>query len=129
MSLTGHRWAKASMDAGREAEIGALVDRFYAMGREDPVIGPVFETHVGDWDRHLATMRDFWTSAMYRTGRYSGRPIEAHRELAEIGAAHFERWLELWEAAVGEVVTSDVGEDLVVFARRMAGAMAARLGA
>ncbi len=113
----------------REREIGAVVDRFYEIARLDPQIGPVFERRVQDWDRHLRTMRDFWSAVVYRTGRYAGRPLEVHRAIPEIRAEHFPRWLELWRRTVDEVVRSDARGPLKEYAARMAATMAARIGA
>jgi hemoglobin len=111
----------------REAEIARLVERFYALGREDPMLGPVFESRVSDWTKHLETMRSFWSSAIYRSGRYHGRPLEVHKRIAEIVPEHFAKWLQLWELAVGETVRSDARTPLIAMARRMAGTMAPRM--
>ncbi|MGE3108964.1 MAG: group III truncated hemoglobin [Vicinamibacterales bacterium] len=110
-----------------EAEITRLVERFYALGREDPVLGPVFESKVSDWTTHLEVMRAFWSSAIYRSGRYHGRPLEVHKRIAEIGPEHFARWLELWELAVGQTVGSEARTPLIAMARRMAETMAPRM--
>lgn len=126
--IGAHEWTRAPMDDAREAEIGRLIDRFYENCRADPVLGPVFEAHIDDWDAHLARMRDFWTSAIYRTGRYAGNPLELHRGIGELAPEHFDRWLVLWEHTVRQVVRTDVAGDLVEFPRRVARAMAARLG-
>lgn len=123
MSVDRH----SALDLDREEEIGELVDRFYDVARRDAVLGPVFERRVSDWDRHLSTMRDFWSSAVYRTGRYSGRPLEAHRSIPEIQAEHFPRWLGLWRRTVDEVVRSDAHGPLKELAARMASAMSSRL--
>ena len=112
----------------REAEIARLVDRFYDVVREDPQLGPVFDRHVADWDEHLAKMRDFWSGAIYRTGRYSGRPLEVHRRIPEIQGEHFARWIELWTRTVDEVVESDARHPLRAFASRMASTMRSRMG-
>lgn len=112
----------------REREIGALVDRFYELARLDPVLGPVFERRVADWDRHLRAMRDFWSSVVYHTGRYAGRPLEVHRAIPEIRAEHFPRWLDLWRRTVDEVVRSDAKGPLKEYAARMATNMSARIG-
>lgn len=112
----------------REREIAALVDRFYAVARYDPLLGPVFERRVSDWDRHLSTMRDFWSSAVLRTGRYAGRPLEVHRRIPEIRAEHFPRWLNLWRQTVEEVVSSDMKRPLKELASRMAAGMPVRMG-
>jgi hemoglobin len=112
----------------REGEIARLVERFYEVARCDPVLGPIFERHVADWERHLATMRDFWSAAVYRTGRYSGRPLDVHRRVGEIRGEHFPRWLALWERTVDEVVRSEARVPLKAFAARMASAMSTRMG-
>lgn len=112
----------------REQEITRLVDRFYTVARCDPVLGPVFEQHVADWGRHLRTMSDFWSAAIYRTGRFSGRPLESHRKIPDIRAEHFPRWLHLWKQTVDEIVQSEAREPLKEFATRMAGSMSLRMG-
>lgn len=126
LHLATNPQAAAPLD--REAEIAQLVRRFYEVARDDPMLGPVFERHVADWERHLRTMNDFWSAAVYRTGRYAGRPIEAHRGIAGLTGEHFTRWLELWTRTVDEVVRSDARETLKELARRMADTMSQRLG-
>lgn len=61
-----------------EPAIAALVARFYGKARQDPLIGPLFNRAVADWDEHLAKLSDFWSSVMLTTGRYRGNPIAAH---------------------------------------------------
>ncbi len=78
-----------------EAMIERLVHGFYARARRDPLIGPVFESRVHDWDKHLAQMCAFWSSVALMSGRYHGQPMAAHLPLP-IDAAHFERWLALF---------------------------------
>jgi len=126
LPLTGRRVDVERSNEEREAEISRLVDHFYALGRTDPLLGPVFESRVSDWGKHLKTMRDFWSSAVYRTGRYHGRPLEVHRRIAEIGPEHYAKWLELWERAVGETVRSGARTALIELARRMADTMSPR---
>ena len=79
-----------------EADIERLVRTFYGRAREDEILGPVFAAHVEDWEHHLLRIRDFWSSVVLRSGRYRGRPVPAHVPLP-IDAAHFDRWLELFE--------------------------------
>lgn len=47
-----------------EEEVQHLVHTFYASVREHGQLGPIFEAHVRDWNRHLATMVDFWSGAL-----------------------------------------------------------------
>jgi hemoglobin len=82
----------------REDEIAAMVHRFYASVRGDPLIGPVFDAHVTDWDRHLARMCDFWSSVLLGTTRYRGTPMPTHTKLPALSPAFFRRWLELFHA-------------------------------
>ena len=81
-----------------EAMIERLVHGFYADVRADPVLAPIFAAIVEDWAPHLAQMCAFWSSVTLMTGRYHGRPMEKHQPLP-IDAAHFDRWLALFEAA------------------------------
>ena len=45
-----------------EAMIESLVRTFYARVRHDPLIGPVFESKVQDWDAHIGRLCTFWSS-------------------------------------------------------------------
>ncbi|HEY1427295.1 MAG TPA: group III truncated hemoglobin [Caulobacteraceae bacterium] len=81
-----------------EAMIERLIDGFYADVRADPMLAPIFAAIIEDWTPHLAQMCAFWSSVVLMTGRYHGRPMEKHAPLP-IAAAHFDRWLALFEIA------------------------------
>ncbi len=85
-----------------EPAIAALVDRFYAKARRDPMIGPLFNAAVRDWDEHLRRLNDFWSSVMLTTGRYKGNPMAAHLK-HPIERQFFDRWLALWRETAGEL--------------------------
>lgn len=89
-----------------EAEIGNLVDIFYAKVRRDPDIGPIFNAIVGDWPHHLATLKDFWSTVLLTTGRYKGDPMMTHLQLP-LDPDHFTRWLALFAATANEVLSPD----------------------
>lgn len=84
------------------AMIERLVRAFYGRARHDPLIGPVFEHHVADWDAHIPRMCDFWSSVALMSGRYHGQPMVAHLPLP-IDTPHFDRWLELFAETAREV--------------------------
>ena len=84
-----------------EAMIERLVRGFYAKVRADAVLGPIFEARIRDWEPHLAQMCAFWSSVALMTGRYHGTPMAKHLPLP-VDAGHFDRWLELFEAAARE---------------------------
>jgi hemoglobin len=102
-----------------ETRIRDVILEFYRRARRDSRLGPVFEAHVEDWDLHLARMQDFWSSALLRTGRYSGRPVERHRSIAGITAGHFDRWIELFEETVRDLCPPRQADAFLVRARRM----------
>ncbi len=86
-----------------EEEISELVDTFYAKVQKDPLIGPIFNETVEDWDYHLHLLKDFWSTVMLGTGRYKGSPPIAHFNLP-IEGKHFDRWLEMFEETTKEVM-------------------------
>lgn len=85
-----------------EPMIDRLVRGFYSRARRDPLIGPIFEREVGDWEAHFARMRDFWSSVALMSGRYHGQPMAKHLPLP-IDTPHFDRWLELFAEAAHEL--------------------------
>ncbi|MAW85951.1 MAG: preprotein translocase subunit TatC [Phyllobacteriaceae bacterium] len=93
-----------------EAMIRRVVDRFYALAREDDVIGPVFRHTVPDerWQAHLDTIVDFWSSMLLGTGRYRVRPMPKHLALRDPTDAHFRRWLTLFRLTVNELCPSEI---------------------
>lgn len=70
------------------------------------MLGPIFARHVADWSHHLPRMKDFWASIMIESGRYNGRPMQAHIALGVLDKAHFARWLSIWDGAVAQTVTN-----------------------
>jgi hemoglobin len=109
----------APFDDITELSIAALVERFYAKARRDPVIGPVFNTAVENWDAHLHTLRDFWSSVMLTTGRYKGNPMAAHVK-HPIEPSFFERWLDLWRETAAELFAPALAERFRDKAERIA---------
>lgn len=111
-----------------EALIALVVDRFYEGIRADERLGPLFASRITDWDRHLGIMRDFWSAALNRTGRYAGRPVERHRLIEGLNAADFERWLSLFRATVRTHCNAPTAAAFIGIAERMALAMTKMLG-
>src|SRR5262245_32146451 len=102
-----------------EAMIATLVREFYTRARADKLLGPIFESHVADWDSHIARISDFWSSVALMTGRYHGQPLRAHLPLPVEGA-HYARWLELFEATAREFCPPQAVEHFMERARRIA---------
>ncbi|NDZ16918.1 preprotein translocase subunit TatC [Variovorax sp. WS11] len=79
-----------------EADVTLLVHSFYDRVREDAALGPIFAAHVKNWDHHLATMVDFWSSALRGTARYRGAPLPKHAALPGLHIELFHQWLSLF---------------------------------
>ena len=103
-----------------EPMIRLLVHSFYARVRADPLLGPVFNRAILDWDAHLDKLCAFWSSVTLMTGRYKGTPMKAHAELPEITPAHFERWLALFHATAIKTCPPDAAQVFVDRAKRIA---------
>lgn len=103
--------ATAIVEPLSEDAIRRLVDDFYAKVRADPALGPVFARAIpGDWEPHLATMRNFWSSVMLTSGRYKGNPVAVHHRVEGIELDLFDRWLTLFEETCRELFDDDLAE-------------------
>ncbi|AWN37332.1 group III truncated hemoglobin [Methylobacterium radiodurans] len=112
-----------------EAALAAFLDAFYARVRQDPLIGPVFAAAIPDaaWPRHMATIRDFWSSVLLKTGRYKGNPFGRHQALGVLEPAHFARWLGLFEATAVERFPPELAAALTERAHRIGDSLKAGL--
>ena len=109
------------IDRVSEDGITLLVDHFYAKVRVDPVLGPIFERVVrGEWEPHLETMRNFWSSVILTSGRYKGAPVPAHLRIKGIEPPMFDLWLRLFGETCDELFESEVAEAFRAKAVRIA---------
>lgn len=108
-----------------EAEIAALVARFYERVRLDPVLAPVFAA-VEDWDAHLARLRAFWSSVLLGTGAYKGDPFGVHLR-HPIEPHHFDARLRLWAETAHEVARPELADAAIERAGRIAESLKAGL--
>lgn len=105
-----------------EAMIERLVREFYARVQADPLLGPVFAARIADWEPHLQQMMAFWSSVTLLTGRYHGQPMPKHLPLP-IDAAHFDRWLALFEAEARALCPPIAADLFIERARRIAASL------
>jgi hemoglobin len=103
-----------------EDMIRELVHAFYAAVRRDPLLGPIFNAKVADWDEHLATLCRFWSSVTLLTGAYKGRPMLVHAAIPDLGATHFARWLALFKETAERVCPAAAAEIFVDRSQRIA---------
>ena len=107
-------------DGLTEEGIRRLVDTFYTKVRADPDLAPIFNRTITDWEPHLATMRDFWSSVALSSRRYKGNPVAAHVRLEGVQPQLFERWLQLFGETCSELFTDPVADMLRARAARIA---------
>jgi hemoglobin len=105
-----------------EAMIERLVRSFYAKVRGDDMLGPIFEARIKDWEPHLSQMCAFWSSVALMSGRYHGAPMPKHLPLP-VDAAHFDRWLALFEATANQVCPPAAAKHFIERARRIASSL------
>jgi hemoglobin len=115
-SITAEIVAHTGID---ERMIERLVRGFYAKVRADALLGPVFAARIGDWEPHLERMCAFWSSVALMSGRYHGSPMAKHLPLP-VDAAHFDRWLALFEETAAELCPPNAAAHFVERARRIA---------
>lgn len=99
-----------------------LVETFYARVRTDRRLGPIFEAVLpDDWSGHLNVMCAFWSSVTRMSGRYKGKPVAAHVNLADrVTPEDFDIWLALFREAAREVCPTEVAEIFVARAENIA---------
>lgn len=103
-----------------EEEITTLVYNFYDRIRADAVLGPIFDAHIDDWDKHLGIMVRFWSSLLLGAGSYSGTPMPKHVALPDLKADLFTQWLALFHQTTQELPNRAFAERAEEYAQRIA---------
>ncbi len=94
----------AADQVASEAEIAALVQRFYALSLQDDLLGPMFRAIIPDFPAHYQIVQDFWSHALLGTERYQrGTPYSHHGHL-KVEEIHFDRWNTAFTAAAHETL-------------------------
>ncbi len=119
------------VDLAGRTDLDRLLRRFYTAAFADPLIGPFFTDVAGtDLTAHLPAITDFWERALFRTADYRGDVFAAHaalHRLRPLTAAHFGRWVQLWQATVDGLHAGPRAERAKTQGERLAVAMLRRL--
>ncbi len=107
MSATAARpIAPPARDVDTPEDVDDLVRTFYGAVVQDDLLGPLFEEVAQvDWAEHLPKLSAFWCRALFGTPGYIGNPYARHREVhvrSPFSAAHFDRWLDLFQETIDE---------------------------
>jgi hemoglobin len=93
-----------------EADIRALVLRFYALSLADDLLGPMFRETIADFDEHYGVVQDFWSHALLGTSRYQRGTPYAHHVHLRVEPAHFDRWTAAFSQAARETLPPAAAE-------------------
>jgi hemoglobin len=111
-------------DIGTREDIELLIDAFYKKVVADDLIGVFFtQVVVLDWAMHIPVLYDFWESNLLGSMRYKGNPMSKHFELdgkKAMNAAHFDRWLLLWETTVNHLFKGTKADEAIQRAKQIA---------
>lgn len=83
-------------------DIELLVNTFYEKAQKNELLGPVFNSKISDWDKHLNIMYTFWETVVLDAYTYKGTPFNKHTELP-INKSHFDEWVGLFHSVVDEL--------------------------
>lgn len=102
-----------------------LVSAFYGQVQRDPLLRPIFAGKIDDdaWPQHLQRMTDFWSSVLLASKSYVGNPMAKHAalkdEVPDLGAGHFDHWLDLFESTVRGLFVVELADQITLRARNM----------
>lgn len=122
-----HLFEEPVDDIADRDDVERLVRDFYRQAAMDDVLGPVFEAAAVDWRAHIATLVDFWSWQLLGVRGYEGNPLRAHASVHHVvpfTAAHYARWLDLFESTVDSLFAGPVADLAKARGRKMAAALA-----
>ena len=116
----------ALSDLETDRDIAAVVDAFYGDIDADPLLGRYFAGL--DWAAHLPKMVAFWSSVVFGSGAYRGRPFDAHLQLEGLTAEHFGQWVQRFHATVDARFRGPNADRMKARAEQIAGIFRVKLG-
>src|ERR1700761_8712052 len=123
--------ATPRLDITSREDCERLVRTFYGRALTDPVIGFIFvDVAKLDLEAHVPKIASFWETILLGAQSYGGGAFRPHAVInaqVPLRAGHFERWLWLGHAAVGELFSGERAELAKPHADRVARAFHARL--
>ncbi|HPE82804.1 MAG: group III truncated hemoglobin [Aequorivita sp.] len=105
-------------------DVSLLVTTFYSKVRKEPLLGPIFNGIITDWETHLELLTDFWETNLFFKRKYFGNPMHAHIEVDKkvggtINELHFGTWINLWHETIDELFEGETANIAKNRARNM----------
>ncbi|OZC02442.1 group III truncated hemoglobin [Rubricoccus marinus] len=113
-------------DLQTEDDVRSVVLAFYRGMETDLVLGPYFAGL--DWDAHLPRMVSFWSSSVFQTGAYRGRPFAPHARMPGLSREHFAHWVRRFHRTVDDLFAGAQADLLKARAEQIAGVFQGKLG-
>ena len=113
-------------DIETDADVRAVVHAFYRDIEADPTLGPFFAGL--DWSEHLPRMVSFWSSVVFQTGAYRGRPFAPHARMPGLGRERFARWVGRFHQTVDGLFVGPWADGMKARAEQIAGVFQVKLG-
>jgi hemoglobin len=104
-----------------------MVDSFYNNAQQDPLLGPIFDQVISNWEEHLPTMYQFWERLLFGFSDYSGNPFQKHLNLS-LDKEHFSTWVRIFTRTISENFSGPKAEEAKRLARTIAGSFQLRMG-
>ena len=108
-------------------DIALLVTTFYAKIQKDPLLGPIFKSHIPEdkWPAHLEKLTDFWMTALFGKACFKGNPGLAHQRVDQnlnytVQQKHFGQWLNLWYETIDHLYKGTLAKRAKDASRNMA---------
>ena len=114
------------LDIETDADVATVVHAFYRDMEADPAIGAYFAGL--DWARHLPKMVGFWSSVVFQTGAYRGRPFDPHAQMPGLAREHFAAWVTRFHATVDGHFAGPNADVMKARAEQIAGVFQVKLG-
>lgn len=114
-------------DITTREHIDTFIRAFYTRVLKDETIGFIFTDVVPiNWNTHIPLIVDFWESILLDNPVYRKNAMEVHYAINKkipLTAAHFDSWLQLFEAVLDEYHEGPVTELAKKRARSIAALM------
>jgi hemoglobin len=107
-------------------DVRTVVHAFYRDMEADTVLGRYFAGL--DWAAHLPKMVSFWSSIVFATGEYHGRPFDAHARMPGLRREHFAHWVARFQRTVDAHFEGENAERMKARAEQIAGVFQVKLG-
>ena len=111
-------------DITNRSDIYTLVSQFYSKVKSNTILGPIFNTAIQDWDKHIEQLTTFWQSSLFLNTKYTGNPIKTHITVDQnnqnnLTQMHFGIWLNLWLETIDQLYTGPIANTAKNKARKM----------